>query len=184
MARLLETNPFNATLPMEIGATRIEMADLGPVTAILPYNGREDALSEALARHHGIGWPKPRRSVIKGEARIVWSGMEQAMLIGVAADGRLGEHAALIDQSDAWAAVRISGEASRDVLARLCPLDLNPQVFRRGHAARSLIGHMSSLIHREGDTRYLVMTFRSMADTLAHELQEAMTSVAARARLG
>jgi len=37
---------------------------------------------------------------------------------------------AVVDQSDGWAALRVTGAGAVDVLARLVPVDLRPQVFR------------------------------------------------------
>lgn len=182
MARLIETDAFGDALPIVIGAARLEAAPAAPMHAILPFRGQEGALSDALRAAHGVGWPQPGRSEARGEVRIVWAGLDQSFLIGTVPDARLGQHAAIIDQSDAWASVLISGTDAREVLARLCPLDLSPQIFKRGHSARSLLGHMQASIQREGADRYRLMVFRSMAGTLLHELQEAMTGVAARAR--
>jgi sarcosine oxidase subunit gamma len=52
--------------------------------------------------------------------------------------------------------------------------------FKRGHAARSLIGHMHGSVVRLGEDRFLLMVFRSMAATLVHEVVEAMEIVTAR----
>ena len=86
----------------------------------------------------------------------------------------------MTDQSDGWAVMRLEGAGARDVLARLCPLDLRAPVFKRGHTARSLLGHMNASITRVGVNAFEIMVFRSMANTAVHELNEAMKSVAAQ----
>ena len=91
--------------------------------------------------------------------------------------------AALTDQGDAWAAVEIAGTDARDVLARLVPLDLRLSVFEVGHAARTMLAHMSCLLMRTAEDRYVALVFRSMAASAAHDIERAMRMVSARADL-
>ncbi len=70
----------------------------------------------------------------------------------------------------------------RDVLARLTPLDLRPKSFKTGMTQRSMIMHMQASITCLGKFRFRMMVFRSMAQTLVHDLTTAMKSVAARAQ--
>ena len=88
--------------------------------------------------------------------------------------------AAVIDQSDAWASVVLRGSSAVDVLARLVPTDLRPTVFGAGATARTLVGHMSVSITRTEADAFLILVFRSMAQTLIEEITEAMEAVAAR----
>ena len=103
------------------------------------------------------------------------------MLVGPAPDPALSEQAVMVDQSDAWAVVRLDGTGAREVLARLTPLDLREGHFKRGHTARSELAHMPAAITRIGARAYQVMVFRAMAGTLVHEMRVAMQGVAARA---
>ncbi|MEL6209749.1 MAG: hypothetical protein AAFR44_06130, partial [Pseudomonadota bacterium] len=92
--------------------------------------------------------------------------------------------AATVDQSDAFAALRIEGSAARDVLARLTPLDVRAGLFVEGQTARSLIGLMTGQITPMAPDAFEVMVFRSMAGTLFHEVNRAAGFVAGRAALG
>ncbi len=92
----------------------------------------------------------------------------------------MAAHAALTDQSDAWAMVRLEGAAAEDVLARLVPVDLRQSVFKRGHTARTMLQHMAVSITRISGEAFLILAFRSMAGTLVHDLETAMKGVAAR----
>jgi len=71
----------------------------------------------------------------------------------------------------------------RDVLARLTPLDLRVKQFKTGMSQRSSLMHMQAVISCHGKSRFRVMVFRSMTQTLLHDLTTAMESVAARAHL-
>ena len=69
------------------------------------------------------------------------------------------------------------------MLARLVPLDLAPDAFPAGSAARSLLRHLPLLLVRAGDGFELLVP-RSYAATAVRELAEAMRGVAARAGIG
>ena len=128
----------------------------------------------------GLAFPAPNGLSEKDGALLVWTGRDQAFLIGADAP-EMGPAAALTDQSGGWAAFRISGPKAPDVLARHVPLDLRDAAFPPGRAVRAPLGHMSSVLWRGQDGSFCVMVFRSMARTAWHEIETAMRSVAARA---
>lgn len=180
MAELTATSPCDGLLPLEIGHAALHEEDLGALTALAPYRGRRGALAEALKAAHGLALPGPNRAAGKAGLRAIWFGRAHVLLAGPAPDTRLAEHAALTDQSDAWAAVRLEGTAAEQVLARLLPLDLRAARFGRGHTARSQLMHMGVSITRIGERAFLILAFRSMAASLVHDLKTAMEGVAAR----
>ena len=154
-------------------------ADLGSLSSLSPFRDAS-SLSEALQQAHQLALPKPRRSTGKGDVRCIWFGRDEVLLAGPAPHSDLAKHAAVVDQSDAWAAVSLSGEAADDVLARLVPVDLRIRHFKSGHTARTMVQHMTASVTRIGDNSFLILVFRSMAGTLVHDLKSAMEAVAAR----
>lgn len=180
MAELQALTPCAGLLPITVGVVTAEEVEAGPLTALAAFKGQADALKDALDAAHGVGWPAPGHSTVQGTARIMWFGHAHALLMGVTPDPGLAAHAALTDQSDAWAVVRLSGDGARDVLARLTPLDLRDAVFPTGACARSDLAHMQAAVLRTGDQVWQVMVFRSMAATLVHDLGITMRAVAAR----
>ena len=183
MVDLIAKSPAAGLLPLEIGGVTLSEIVPEAITSVMPYEGQEAAASDLLKSLCGMGVPKPGRSTGRGGARAIWTGAGQAMVLGGPVDAGLGRFAALSDQSDAWAVLRLEGAGVEEVLARLTPLDLNPGMFKRGHAARSLLGHMNMVIARVGAEAFEIMVFRSMTKTAVHELEEAMKSIAARAAL-
>jgi heterotetrameric sarcosine oxidase gamma subunit len=160
-----------------VGVTLAELS-VGPISSIAVFPGGAKAVAKGL-KTHGLSFPAPNTFVEKKGARIVWTGREQAFLVGVepmALDG-----AAVTDQSDAWAVLGLSGVAAVDVLARLVPLDLRLAAFPVGSAVRSGLNHMNAVILRTGDYAFELMVFRSMARTAWHELETTISMVAARA---
>ncbi|MDU8911221.1 sarcosine oxidase subunit gamma [Aestuariicoccus sp. MJ-SS9] len=184
MAELQALTPCAGLLPVTRGAVSLSEVDVGAITSVAPFRGREAALSAALEAAHGMAFPAPNRATGRAGARAVWFGAGQAMLLGPAPEAALAEHAALTDQSDGWAVVRIEGAGVEAVLARLVPVDLRGGVFRRGHTARTMLGHMNVSITRVGAEAFQIMAFRSMARTLVHDLTTAMAQVAARGEAG
>lgn len=180
MTRLIAKTACDGLLPVSHGALTLSEAVPQAITSVAPYAGQEAAVSDALKQAMGAGFPAPNRSLGKAGARVVWSGIGQALVLGapVAPKG-----AAVTDQSDAWACLVLEGDGAADVLARLTPLDLRDSAFKRGHAARSLLGHMTCLFVRTGAVRFEMLVFRSMAKTAVHELSRAMQSLTAQQQL-
>lgn len=164
--------------PLTLAETTLETLDLGPITSVALYPGQEKTAAKAL-KPLGLSFPAPNRFSAKSGAWMVWTGREQAFLIG-AEPPALAEAAALTDQSGGWAAFRLHGAKVAEVLARLVPLDLRDKAFPPGSAARAPLGHMSAVIWRAEDGGILLMVFRSMARTAWHELETALRTVAAR----
>ncbi len=154
--------------------------EVGPITSIAVFPAGAKAVAKGL-KALGLAMPAPSAFVEKKEARIVWTGRDQAFLIGVGCPTLEG--GAVTDQSDGWAVLAVSGPAAVDVLARLVPLDLRLSVCPVGTALRTQLNHMNAVILRVGDYAFQIMVFRSMARTAWHEIETAMQLVAARAGL-
>lgn len=180
MARLFAKTACEGLLPVTHDGMELSEAVPEAITWVAPFKGQASVVSEALKAAVGAGFPAAGRAVGKADARVVWSGLGQALVLGPPVS--LGG-AAVIDQSDAWACLVLQGAGAADVLARLTPLDLRDTVFKRGHAARSLLGHMTCVFLRTGAERFEMLVFRSMAQTAVHELSRAMESVSAQRAL-
>ncbi|MEP2031536.1 MAG: sarcosine oxidase subunit gamma [Paracoccaceae bacterium] len=180
MAELIAKTPAAGLLPLTIGAVELSQVDAGHLTSIAPFNGKEKALSEALNMAHGVTLPGANRVTGKKGARVIWFGLSHVLLAGPAPDATLAKYAALTDQSDAWTVVQLCGAGSADVLARLVPVDLRAGPFKRGHTVRTDLMHMSASISSTGANTFMILVFRSMAQTLVHDLKTAMEGVAAR----
>ena len=160
-------------VPAEVGGLRMAPVQLDAVTEVLPIGGA--GVSAALKAAIGVGLPEPGRSAA-GNVRIVWFGREAALIIGASIDV---EEAFCVDQSDGWAALEMSG-AVREVVARLCPLDLRETSFPPGATARTLLNHVGVSLTRTEPDRWLLLAPRTMAGTVLEELTAAAAMVAAR----
>lgn len=180
MGELRADSPGKGLLPLDVGGIVLRREEIGTLTSLAAFRGQQEALSEALMAAHGMALPEVNRSSASARTRAIWFGRGQTMLMGDAPDPGLSRHAALTDQSDAWAAMRLHGPGAVDVLARLVPLDLRSHRFLPGHTARAPLMHMAASITGLDDQAFLIMVFRSMAATAVHELKTAMEGVAAR----
>ena len=180
MVELIAKSPCDGLLPLNVRGMVLTEVDPGLMTSLASYEGQDKALSTALKSAHGMAVPGAGRSTGKAGARAIWFGQKVILLMGPAPDATLAVHAAQTDQSDAWAVVRLEGDGAADVLARLTPIDLRANQFKRGRTARTELAHMPASITRVGDNSFQVMVFRAFAQTLVHDLKVAMQSVAAR----
>ena len=72
-------------------------------------------------------------------------------------------NALAVDVSDARAIFAISGEDARDVMAKLCPVDLHPEVFKPGEIRRTRLAQIAAAIWMEDDDTFRLICFRSVA---------------------
>lgn len=161
------------------GVTLAELA-VGPITSVAVLPGGSAAVAKGL-KPLGLTFPAPNTLSAKKGARLIWTGRDQAFLIGVTAP--VLEGAALTDQSDGWTVLGLDGAGASDVLARLVPVDLRLQAFSAGAVCRTQLNHMNVVLLRSGSTSFEIMVFRSMARTAWHELHDALQMLAARAEL-
>ena len=174
----LIAKPALSFAPLTLAETTLAEGAAMQITAIAPYPGPQAALNKAL-KPLGLTFPAPGQFTEKGDARLAWSGRDQAFLIGLPAPENLS--AAVTDQSDAWVTFSLTGPQARATLARLVPLDLRQAT--KGQSYRSGLNHMPLLLMVEGPEAFTLMTYRSMARTAWHELHEALTKIEARLAL-
>jgi sarcosine oxidase subunit gamma len=176
VARLVAKTPCAGILPVTHGTTTLSELTPEAITSIAPFGGAEPAVSAALKAATGGAFPAPNRWT-GTTTRIVWTGPGQAMALGPRV---APPDAALTDQSDAWAVMRLEGQGAEAVLARLIPIDTRRAHFPPGHAARTMLHHMTCTLLRAGEDAFDILVFRSMATTAVHDIETAMRSVAAQ----
>lgn len=160
-----------------LGPVTLAEVEVGPITSVALFPGGGNLAAKGL-KALGLAMPGPNTFTGKKGARIVWTGRDQAFLIGVEPPALEG--AALTDQTDGWTVLGLSGAGAVDVLARLVPLDLRLASCPVGTALRSQLNHMNAVILRTGDHAFEIMVFRSMARSAWHEIHAAMEMLAAR----
>ena len=171
--RLAPASPW-AGVPEWVGTLRLEPVAVEAATEVLPVGGAD--VSVGLERTLGVRFPGPGRSLSAGGVRVLWFGRETALVLGARVEV---EGALCVDQSDGWAALQLSG-AVRQVLARLCPLDLRDVPFPAGAAARTLLNHVEVCLTRVEQDGWLLLVPRSMTGTVLEEIVAAAEAAAGR----
>ena len=69
VVNLAAKTPFDGTLPLDIGATRLEEIDAGSLTSLTPF-GDPAPLAEALKTTHNLDWPAPNRATPRGRRSV------------------------------------------------------------------------------------------------------------------
>ena len=112
--------------------------------------------AQAVAERLGLDPAPVRASVVDagsalwlapGAWMVVAEGLEEGALYKSLLDDLQGL-AAVIDQSHGRAALRLSGQRARDVLAKGCRLDLHPRAFTPGMCAQSAVAQIGVLFHQ------------------------------------
>jgi len=172
------------TGPSEIshGAMKLSLDAPKNITALLPHPNCLDAVNTILKSDLGLKFPAPSEVVTNDTLRLIWNGLDHALLLGASAPlAPLAPYALLADQSGALARFTLTGPDLAEVLARLCPLDLRPTAFGPRRSARSLLGHIDALFVISDDGDHIeIFVMRSMAQSALTELAHAMQGVAAR----
>ncbi len=170
-----------------VGLSLTEIVDLAIVSIAVPRGG-EKALNGAMEKAFGCPFPVPGRSSrsANGATRFLGLQLDQAFAVftndeadatHVVAE-RLGDAGYLTLQSDNWVAMRVSGPLVRDVLARICPVDLHDRVFEVGQVARTVMEHMGTIILREDADTFLLLSASSSARSFLHAIETSIDYVA------
>lgn len=166
--------------PVTKAGVTLDLHDPGSIWSVAVFPGGAKAVAKGL-KTLGLSFPDPGTWAAKGAARIVWTGRDQALVMG--ADVPALEGAAVTDQSDGWAGFSLTGPGAEAALARLVAVDLRAAAFPVGGAARAGLNHMSMVLLRTAAEAFEIYVFRSMARTAWHELAEVLDQLEARATL-
>ena len=74
-----------------------------------------------------------------------------------------GQHALIVDVSDARALFHIRGGHAAEVLAKICPVDLAPSVFGIGEMRRTRAAQVACALWQSAPGEFHVICFRSVA---------------------
>ncbi|MEQ9257540.1 MAG: sarcosine oxidase subunit gamma family protein [Roseovarius sp.] len=180
----LQAEPPLAGTDIQMGETRLTAPkDLAVVAIALPLGGEDKAL-KAIKVAYGIALPGPGLSAeaADGSTRLMRTAPDQALAIFTRADPdaekvvaeALGDTVYLTDQTDTLCALELSGPGARAALERICPLDLHPQAFAIGAAARTVMEHLGVFIARTGEDSFLLLSASSSAGSFLHAVETSL----------
>lgn len=178
---------FNLKSRTPLNAVRLEYADItieettgrAIVSIATPLQG-EQALNDALQSAYGVTLPTIGHSAkaTTDSTTVLALSQDQRFIVFDEPDGapaaavgaRLGDTAYIVDQSDGWVMVRVTGDNCRAALERICPIDLSIAAFAPGSVARTVMEHLATIIMCEADDNYILLSPRSSANSFLHAL--------------
>jgi sarcosine oxidase subunit gamma len=169
-AGILSSGHHGAAGPAGVSATAWD----APGIASLIIGDRNEAiLADAVRKRFKLELPGTARVSASDTHTLVWTGPGQWLLVAQSRPGFAGDMQALADvaavaeQSDGRAGLRLSGPRARDVLAKGCMIDLHPSAFAIGSTALTSIAHIGVHLWRAEDgpdgAVFEIMVARSMA---------------------
>jgi len=145
-----------------------------------------DALGNAIRSAFGLELPPPGRAAVTGELTALW--MQPTTWLLMAPAGVPGEFArsvkhacegagSVVDQTQGRAVLHLAGRATREVLARICRVDLHPRVFRAGCVAATPVAELDCLLYQRDDgPSFELFVPASYAGWFAEAVQRAAAS--------
>lgn len=166
------------------GAAGLSMGELAgfELVQVMARRGQGDAAAKAGADAYGKAAPVKPEAVEAGDALLIWSGPDQFLVLSARDAGPAMEKArssfagtaSLSEQSDGRSLLRIAGPRARDMLAKVCSLDLHPDMFPVATAAATSIDHTAVNLWRgkddEGSAVFYLLVFSTFAESLWHTL--------------
>ena len=132
------------------------------------------AVKSAATNAAGVSMPAMNSVETDGDSGICWMSPDEVLVMcayeGVDATlakmlTTLGKsHAMAVNVSDARAVFRVSGPFAREVMAKLCPVDFSPAVFKPGMFRRSRMAQVPAAFWMRDEQTFEIICFRSVAD--------------------
>jgi sarcosine oxidase subunit gamma len=141
---------------------------------ILRCDAADKKIAATAKKALGIALPtEPLTSSASDKATICWLGPDEFLLL-CAEDTRgdlqaaletalAGQHASVVDVSDAYAGFAITGPKAAELLAKGCAIDLHPVAFGQGQVVRTLLAKADITLLRDA-AGFRLYVLRSFAD--------------------
>lgn len=144
-----------------------------------------------VERALGLALPRPGQVAGDAERAALRVGADEWLLVApdghadevvTAVRGALaGSPGSAVDVSASRTALRLSGRMSREVLEKVCSLDLHPRAFGPGRCACPVVGRVRAILWQVGaEPAYRLLVHCSFAGYLADLLLDAMTEFTGR----
>ncbi|MGU7774882.1 sarcosine oxidase subunit gamma [Burkholderia sp. MR1-5-21] len=161
---------------LDLVNVRGELSDPAFVDAFERVVGcRPPAAPNTVARsaEYDVLWLGPDEWLVRSNGPVQAGALEAKL-----AEAVQGSYAAAVDVGSGYTVVEVSGEHVRDVLARGCPLDLHPRLFKPGQCAQSHFFKASVTLVPTGDDTFEIVVRRSFADYFVRIMLDAAAPLA------
>ena len=140
-------------------------------------------VGKAVKAATGQPVPAQRKVAVDGGAGVAWMSPDELLLFVPYAeiDARLdalhkaltGEHFLAVNVSDARAMFHLEGNGAREVIAKLCPVDMSPDAFGPSDFRRSRMAQIPAAFWMPNDVSVQIVCFRSVAEYAFNLLKDA-----------
>ena len=131
-------------------------------------------ITSALSNSLQLSWPNIGQCSTASNALCLGLQPDQCFVIieeghpnAKEAYSKLNDVAAVTDQSDGWITIELSGNRTRDVLERICAIDLDANHFTNHSVARTSMEHLNVILVR-CDEDFLMLSPRTSAESFLH----------------
>lgn len=181
MTQDLRRSPLAHRRPITSPVGQIAIAEQ-PFIGMLVLRGERRVVSSAVSSVVGLELPNtPGTFADSGDNAVMWIGPDEWVIftaptteldvMSALTTALAGIHAQVVNVSDYYTALAISGEKARDVLAKITMVDLHPRAFAKGNAIASIFGQAGAWLQMLDDEtgdgpEFAIYVRRSMADYL------------------
>jgi len=148
----------------------------GGLTGMITLRGdlSSKEMKAAVKKAVGLDIPGQRQALAGEGTAALWMSPDELLVICAydevaqtiaTLDAALeGQHYLAVNVSDARTYLRVSGAGAREVLAKLCPVDLSPDAFTPGMFRRTRMAQVPAAFWLDAGGTFHVVCFRSVAD--------------------
>lgn len=158
----------------------VAVREIGPL-GMITLRGSPIDLANPLQVNLGLRLPGPRKIETAGAKSAGWMSPDEFMVIlphhevdrtlAALHKDLKGKYFLAVDVSDARAVFTICGARAREVLAKLCPVDLSPAAFQPGDLRRTRAAQVAAAFWISGPEEFTLVGFRSVAQYIFALLQ-------------
>lgn len=162
------------------GVTISEIVDQSLVMLAMPKD-KTDEIAKSVKKACGISIPDICKSSNSDDGSITFWRLQQSQLMVYFPydnddaesyiKNKFNAPAYYTDQSDTWSMIRVKGAESCNVLERICPLNLDPEIFSVGDVSRTVMEHIGTIIYKEEEDSFALLTMRSFGKSMMHALE-------------
>ncbi|MDR9427552.1 MAG: sarcosine oxidase subunit gamma family protein [Salibaculum sp.] len=164
----------------ETAAIATTVRALGPQGMItLRGDLASDSLRDVCTQITGAVMPEAGQAQVDGDTGLAWMSPDELLVlvpqaqVGEAIEridtDLAGQHHLAVDVSDARSLFAVEGPAAREVIAKLCPVDMAPAAFAPGNFRRTRMAQIPAAFWMEPDQSLRLICFRSV-DRYARDL--------------
>jgi sarcosine oxidase subunit gamma len=155
------------------GISRIEETGLhGMIT--LRGDLASKPLKAAATAVAGVAFPGMNEANCEDDKGICWMSPDEALVmcpydtvkasVAQMQKALAKQHALVVNVSDARAVFQVSGPSAREVMAKLCPVDLSPEAFKPGMFRRTRMAQVAAAFWMVDEETFRIVCFRSVAE--------------------